>query len=688
MRWYGRRVIVGVGMLVALFATGSATAAEQPPQSKERAVAIASPGVVYIDTSFTVSVRIKLQDESASGTYSNVPYGSGSGLVVNPSGTILTARHVVKPDDQEVRNYASNKLFAGVDLFGDGKLVLNQGDNLYDRFTVSDDSAYNHRLQQCYDGVICTFHVTPIVHVYTGVALAGTTVSKGLTARILKTSEQGANNTDIAVLQIQAHNMPTTPLAVTADSASPGDQVVALGFPGTAQTDNATQPDQKFGSVSRVSTIGATKQVEVDVDIEEGMSGGPVVNLSGRTIGITSYYVARATGAPGTKYARSIDDARQLLSDAGKTPSRGPVDVAWQRAVDLYFEHHYSAAIPYFTQVTTLSPGHPLATEYLQKATALKGTKADVPLGGGGLPWWAFVLIAVGAVAVLTGIALFVWQRRGRAAQPAVAAPVRCRLPGGGRRSRTGDRFRSGPPPQVLPRRGPIRAGSPPAARPSGRDAGGRGRRPGRSALPGRGRALDRTGGGHRPRRRRDLAPSRRRAPARRLDRDPRRRLVERYLRQRRAHLRRAAPRSRRTPVELGQTTIKVWLPAVRKEVTAPPSGSMSVTLRGGPLAGRTVQIEHATTIGRESADLGASDEEVSRAHAVARLAIAGIQVTDLNSSNGTYLNGKRLEGDALARPGDEIRIGGTTLVVEGAAQGGKTVIRGATVVHSRPGGR
>ena len=112
------------------------------------------------------------------------------------------------------------------------------------------------------------------------------------------------------------------------------------------------------------------------------------------------------------------------------------------------------------------------------------------------------------------------------------------------------------------------------------------------------------------------------------------------------------------------------------------------MTLRGGPLAGRTVPIEHATTIGRESGDLVIPDEEVSRTHAVLRPATAGIQVTDLNSSNGTYVNGKRVEGDALARPGDEIRIGETTLVVEGAGQGGKTVVRGATVVHSRPEGR
>ena len=47
-----------------------------------------------------------------------------------------------------------------------------------------------------------------------------------------------------------------------------------------------------------------------------------------------------------------------------------------------------------------------------------------MPLGGGGLPWWAFVLIAVGAVAVLGGIAAFLWQRRGRTAQPAVTTPA------------------------------------------------------------------------------------------------------------------------------------------------------------------------------------------------------------------------------------------------------------------------
>ena len=387
-------------------AAGAAAAAKPPPPSPALAVALSSQGVVFIQTGFTVNIRLKLADESASRTYST-EYGSGSGFVVNPSGTIVTARHVVKPADADVRHYAANKLFGALlDL----RFPANA--DLFSNFTITADSLATHRLRQCYAAVICTFEVTPHVAVYTGVSLGGIQTAKGLDANILKTSQAGQNNTDIAVLQIDGSNMPTVALAPSVAGVSPADQIVSLGFPGTAQDNNLTQPDQKFGRVSRVTTVGTAKQIEMDLALEQGMSGGPVVNLAGRVIGVNSYYIARSTGESGTKYARSVDDVRALLNDAGKHAVRGPVDAEWVKAVDLYFAHHYSAAIPHLRQVLALSPSLPLATSYLQSATAKKGTKEDIALGSGGLQWWLIVLIAAGASALAMGVIILV--RRGR----------------------------------------------------------------------------------------------------------------------------------------------------------------------------------------------------------------------------------------------------------------------------------
>jgi pSer/pThr/pTyr-binding forkhead associated (FHA) protein len=56
-------------------------------------------------------------------------------------------------------------------------------------------------------------------------------------------------------------------------------------------------------------------------------------------------------------------------------------------------------------------------------------------------------------------------------------------------------------------------------------------------------------------------------------------------------------------------------------------------------------------------------DRAVSRLHAVLENLPSGWCIRDLNSRNGTLVNGERIWGERPLRPGDEIRVGETTLV-------------------------
>lgn len=67
--------------------------------------------------------------------------------------------------------------------------------------------------------------------------------------------------------------------------------------------------------------------------------------------------------------------------------------------------------------------------------------------------------------------------------------------------------------------------------------------------------------------------------------------------------------------------------------------------------------------IGRDrSAAIQLSDGEVSRRHAEIRRCTDGYQVVDLDSSNGTFVNGSRVR-DRVLRPGDKVRVGRTVMV-------------------------
>ena len=85
-----------------------------------------------------------------------------------------------------------------------------------------------------------------------------------------------------------------------------------------------------------------------------------------------------------------------------------------------------------------------------------------------------------------------------------------------------------------------------------------------------------------------------------------------------------------------------------------------------GPAAGRTVDIEGEIVIGREDTDLEIDDPELSRRHAVVRRFANRLQVEDLGSTNGTFVDGTRIAEPTLLGGGAQIKIGTTVLAVEG----------------------
>jgi FhaA, N-terminal domain/FHA domain len=71
-------------------------------------------------------------------------------------------------------------------------------------------------------------------------------------------------------------------------------------------------------------------------------------------------------------------------------------------------------------------------------------------------------------------------------------------------------------------------------------------------------------------------------------------------------------------------------------------------------------------TLGRSrQADVVLSDPNVSRRHAEIRPRGGSWVLTDLGSTNGSRINGQRVEGSEVIRPGDEIELGATSLRFE-----------------------
>lgn len=117
-----------------------------------------------------------------------------------------------------------------------------------------------------------------------------------------------------------------------------------------------------------------------------------------------------------------------------------------------------------------------------------------------------------------------------------------------------------------------------------------------------------------------------------------------------------------------------------------------------GPSAGETFEVRGEVVIGREDVDIELSDAEVSPRHVAVRPLGRGLEIEDLGSSTGTFLNGKRIDAPTPVGGGAEIRLGATVLRVEGVLRADALVLpvdeleatiipdaaRNATVVNRR----
>ena len=82
-----------------------------------------------------------------------------------------------------------------------------------------------------------------------------------------------------------------------------------------------------------------------------------------------------------------------------------------------------------------------------------------------------------------------------------------------------------------------------------------------------------------------------------------------------------------------------------------------------GPLAGQRIEVTAKLVVGREG-DLVIADPEISRRHAALRIVDGALVVDDLQSLNGTWVNGRRIELPTLLAPGDVLTMGTSAVEV------------------------
>ncbi|MDO8184808.1 trypsin-like peptidase domain-containing protein [Conexibacter sp. JD483] len=188
---------------------------------------------------------------------------------------------------------------------------------------------------------------------------------------------------DLALLKLQAgaEKLPALPLGSSA-AARVGDTVVAIGNPYGLQRTLATGVVSALGRqllASNGFTIG--QAIQTDAAIQPGSSGGPLLDTSGRVIGIATR--GNDGGAAGIGFAVPIDTAKQRLKELKKT---GSVRHAWLGVTAVTIDDRL-ATVQLRTKagvlVQTVTPGSPAQAAGLRGGSIESQADGETLLLGG-----------------------------------------------------------------------------------------------------------------------------------------------------------------------------------------------------------------------------------------------------------------------------------------------------------------
>ena len=121
-------------------------------------------------------------------------------------------------------------------------------------------------------------------------------------------------STDLAVLRIERADLPEPLRIGDSDTLRVGQFIVAIGNPfGLEQA-------MTFGIVSALERVIRSpddrflgEAIQTDAAVNPGNSGGPLLDLSGRVVGVTSQIISPVRGSSGVGFAVSANTIRRIV---------------------------------------------------------------------------------------------------------------------------------------------------------------------------------------------------------------------------------------------------------------------------------------------------------------------------------------------------------------------------------------
>jgi putative serine protease PepD len=191
-------------------------------------------------------------------------------------------------------------------------------------------------------------------------------------------------STDLAVLQVDAPQKLLHPLALAdSDDLQVGDGVVAIGSPfGLENTVTSGIVSALHRDIAAPNDFTIDDAIQTDAAINHGNSGGPLLDLLGRVIGVTAQIKSSSGGNEGVGFAIPSNTVRSIAS---RLISSGAIEHAY---LGVAVETIPSDAadvldLPQGVEVTEVRTGTPAARAGLEGARASRTVNGETyPTGG------------------------------------------------------------------------------------------------------------------------------------------------------------------------------------------------------------------------------------------------------------------------------------------------------------------